>query len=321
MSVVFFSYSHKDEALRDELEIHLAALKRQGVIETWHDRRIEAGQPVDHVINHHLERADIILLLVSPYFIASDYCYDLEMTTALKRHAAGSARVIPVILHPCDWRHLPFGNLLATPTDGKPISKFPNQHDAFLEVSTAIRIAAETANAKAEQVNGALTSQKSVTGSGELAPVPQIRSSNLRVKKTFTDHDRNRFQTEAFEYLANFFEGSLKELASRNAAIETEYRRIDANQFIAAVYASGSEVNACRISLGDQRSFVGGILYSGGRGSGTGFNESLSVNDDGYTLFLQPLGMASFGQQRNQKLSLEGAAEYYWSMLMQPIQC
>src|SRR5262249_6285750 len=119
MATLFFSYSHRDEDLRDELETHLAALKRQGVIETWHDRRIGAGQEVDNTISEHLEDADIILLLVSPYFIASDYCYDVEMARAMERHDAKLARVIPVILHPCDWHNLPFGKLLATPKDGK----------------------------------------------------------------------------------------------------------------------------------------------------------------------------------------------------------
>ena len=103
MAVVFFSYSHKDEALRDELEIHLSSLKRQGVIETWHDRRIIAGESTDHTISQHLEEADVIFLLVSPYFIASDYCYDVEMNLALERNSVGTTKVIPVILHPCDW--------------------------------------------------------------------------------------------------------------------------------------------------------------------------------------------------------------------------
>src|SRR5215204_4962446 len=138
MARLFFAYSHRDENFRNELEIHLAALRRQGIIETWHDRRIGAGKGVHNEINEHLEDADIILLLVSPYFIASDYCYDVEMTRAMQRHEREEARVIPVILHPCDWQGLPFGRLSATPTDGKPVSKFPNQHDAFLEIIKAI---------------------------------------------------------------------------------------------------------------------------------------------------------------------------------------
>ncbi|MFC0387646.1 toll/interleukin-1 receptor domain-containing protein [Muricoccus vinaceus] len=76
MASVFFSYAHADEALRDKLEVQLSGLKRQGIIETWHDRRIEAGSHVDHTISRELEAADIILLLISANFINSDYCYD-----------------------------------------------------------------------------------------------------------------------------------------------------------------------------------------------------------------------------------------------------
>jgi TIR domain len=142
MPKLFFSYSHHDETTRDELEIHLAMLKRQGVIESWHDRRIVAGDEFAGQISEHLEEANIVLLLVSPYFLASIYCYDVEMKRAMERHQEGTARVIPVIVDPCDWHHTPFGKLLAMPLDGKPISKFPNIHDAFLQVTNAIRDAA-----------------------------------------------------------------------------------------------------------------------------------------------------------------------------------
>ena len=143
MPNVFFSYSHADEILRDQLEKQLAMLKRQGVIETWHDRRIGAGQEIDQLIDDHIEHDEIILLLVSPDFIASDYCYNMEMTRALERHAAGGAVVIPVILRACDWHHSPFGKLLATPQDGKPITQWVDRDEAFLQVAKAVRGAAE----------------------------------------------------------------------------------------------------------------------------------------------------------------------------------
>ena len=98
MAKVFFSYSHKNEDLRNELEIHLSILKRQGIIETWHDRRIDAGQEFSQEISEYLNEADIILLLVSPYFLASDYCYDVEMKRALEMHERKEAVLIPVIL-------------------------------------------------------------------------------------------------------------------------------------------------------------------------------------------------------------------------------
>src|ERR1035441_1649714 len=112
MASVFFSYSHKDEDLRDQLEGHLSGLRRQGVISTWHDRRITAGSELENAIDKNLSEADVILLLVSPDFINSDYCYEREMIRAMERHKNGEARVIPVILRACDWHELPFGQLL-----------------------------------------------------------------------------------------------------------------------------------------------------------------------------------------------------------------
>ena len=94
-------------------------------------------------VSENLEKADIILLLVSSDFIASPYCYGVEMTRAMERHASGEAHVIPVILRPCYWQGLQFGRLLATPTDGKAVTKFPDQDDAFLEITKAIHAAAE----------------------------------------------------------------------------------------------------------------------------------------------------------------------------------
>jgi len=318
MAKLFFSYSHRDSDLRDELEIHLAALKREGVLETWHDRRIGAGKEFENEISNHLEEADIILLLVSPYFIASDYCYEIEMTRAMQRHEDGAARVIPVILEPCEWQRLPFGRLQATPPDGRPISKFPNKHDGFLEVTRAIRKAVE-------ELCGPVESKAVVTPPGPVKKgkikAERPRSGNLRLKKEFTDRDKDRFLTEAFEYVANFFEGSLDELEERNRDIETNFRRIDANHFTAQVYRNGKELSRCKIWLGDRSGFVGGIAYSADLSHGdNSYNESLSVANDGYTMFLKPTGMALRHQARDPKLTPEGAAEYLWGMFIEPLQ-
>ncbi|WP_228052861.1 TIR domain-containing protein [Nodosilinea sp. LEGE 07298] len=140
---VFFSYSHKDEALRDQLAIHLSTLKRQGTIQEWHDRAIEAGSEWASEIDHNLEAAHIILLLVSADFINSDYCMDKELSRAMERHKAGEARVIPIILRPVDWNGLSFSKLQALPTDGKPITSWPNQDEALLNVAKGIRSVVE----------------------------------------------------------------------------------------------------------------------------------------------------------------------------------
>ena len=128
---VFYSYSHKDEELRDEIQEHLSILRRQGVITNWHDREIGAGKEWEGQIDEHLQRADVILLLISSSFLASNYCNDVEMARAMERHDAGEARVIPIILRPVDWEGSPFEKLQALPKDAKPITTWTNKDEAF----------------------------------------------------------------------------------------------------------------------------------------------------------------------------------------------
>jgi internalin A len=120
---VFCSYSHKDEALRGELDTHLKLLQRQSVIGLWHDRRIPPGEEWERQIGEELDRADMILLLVSSDFVASDYCYDIEVKRAMARHDAGEARVIPVVVRDVDWRSAPFARCQPLPKEGRPVAK------------------------------------------------------------------------------------------------------------------------------------------------------------------------------------------------------
>lgn len=140
---LFYSYSHKDEELRDQLQVHLALLTRQEIITASYDRDINAGEEWAGKVDEHLNSADIILLLVSPDFIASDYCYDTEMQRAMQRHEAGAARVIPVVLRPCDWPSATFGKLQALPRDGRPVTTWKDRDEAFLSISQGIRRIAE----------------------------------------------------------------------------------------------------------------------------------------------------------------------------------
>lgn len=137
---VFFSYAHEDEKLRRDLEKHLTLLERQGVITRWHNHKIGAGREWQNEIDQHLNTSQIILLLISANFIASDYCWDVEVKRAMERHKAQEARVIPVILDSVDWKSAPFGKLQPLPKGGKPIKKWGNRNDAFLSVAEGIRI-------------------------------------------------------------------------------------------------------------------------------------------------------------------------------------
>lgn len=135
---LFISYSNKDEAYRDMLLRHLVVLEREGLIEPWKGRRIKAGQNFSATIDDEIKAADIILLLISPDFLQSPYWYSRELIWAVDADRKRAARVVPIILRPCDWRSAPFGRLSVLPRDGKAISKWSNLDDAFTDVVRGI---------------------------------------------------------------------------------------------------------------------------------------------------------------------------------------
>ncbi|MBL7775860.1 MAG: TIR domain-containing protein [Saprospiraceae bacterium] len=139
MKQVFISYSHRDEAAKDRLLVHLKLLVRQGKIGLWNDRLIRPGEEWDAEIKQALLESDIILLLLSPDALASDYIWDIEMKTALERHAKQTARVIPIILQDCEWKQTPLKGLQGLPRDGKPINNFDKPEDAWAAIAREIR--------------------------------------------------------------------------------------------------------------------------------------------------------------------------------------
>jgi internalin A len=148
---LFISYSHKDDGLRSELDSHLKIMQAGGWIDVWHDRRIAAGDEWKKKIDDNLEHADIILLLLSPDFIASDYCLKIEAKKALERHAKGEAVVIPVILRPCKWQGAEFASLQALPKDGLPVTNWTNKDSAWLDVEEGIERVVEQMRNKASR--------------------------------------------------------------------------------------------------------------------------------------------------------------------------
>lgn len=138
-SKIFISYSHKDREYVYELSTYLKGLIRNGLIETWSDSTIMPGSDWDSEIKSQLTEADIIILLVSSDFIASDYIHNVELKKAIVRHNNGEAIIIPVIIRPCDFSNLEIGKLQALPTGGKPISKWDDKDEAWLDVLNGIK--------------------------------------------------------------------------------------------------------------------------------------------------------------------------------------
>jgi tetratricopeptide (TPR) repeat protein len=171
---VFISYHEKDEKLREELEKHLTTLHREKAITSWHDRKIVAGQEIKGEIDKYLNRAGLILLLVSPDFLASDYHWTVEITRALERNAAGKARVILVLLRHADWETAPIDKLSPLPRNRQPVKSWTDWDEAFLQIIRGIREEVErlVANSNYSPPKQTSTAQKplALKPSAEKAP-------------------------------------------------------------------------------------------------------------------------------------------------------
>ena len=195
---VFFSYSHKDEALRDELAKHLEILKWSGEISAWHDRQILPGDEWDREIKDNLNSAQIILLLVSSDFIASSYCRDIEIKRVIERHEAEEACVIPVILRRCMWTSAPFGKLQALPKNAAPVADtniWPTLDDAFTNIAEGIKKAADDIRQKLKVVKQAKLSQyevayqQAIQQEYPLSGTTQNRLNRLQTDLNLTEMD------------------------------------------------------------------------------------------------------------------------------------
>ena len=321
MASVFFSYSHRDEGLRDQLESHLALLKNQGLIDAWYDRRIVAGDEVDGAIFGRLETADIILLLVSSDFISSPYCYSREMMRAMERHQAGEARVIPVILRHCEWQAAPFGKLMAAPRDGKPITSWPDRDEALADVAKQVRKAVEGVSAPSPtDARSGVRTVPTAAASAVAAPVEKPRSSNLRLKKEFSEKDRDDFLRSTFDFVCKYFNGSVEAIGERNPDVTGTFERIDSRRMAAILYRGGKKIAECSVrqeGLGRSN----GIAFSHDASANHGsFNEMLNVEVNEQSLFLKAMGMGWSGGGREKQLSQEGAAEYFWDLFIRSAQ-
>jgi len=245
MATAFISYSHRDESFRQELEAHLSPLRRQGLLSVWHDRRITPGDDLDDSISEHLETANLILMLISSDFVASEYCYAREMARALERHQAKAARAISIICRPCHFDGLPFARFLLLPTDGKAVSFWHDRDAAWVDVVKGIRTALTSGTARTE----ASTARAART---ESAPtVPPARPKSNRLTRTYTDLDKHDFLEASFESMWAAMEASATELEAENSHITVRRLRIDAQSFSIRIFLNGKEV-------------AGGSVFHGG---------------------------------------------------------
>jgi len=304
----FISYSHHDASALDRLHVHLANLQREGRIETWYDREILAGDVLDDEISQELEAADLFLLLVSPDFIASNYCVEREMQRALERHDAGEARVVPIIVEPCDWAAMPqLRRLKAVPKDGNPISEWANANNAYLNVVQEIRRIVDAGEAVAP-----------VPANNEPAPAAQQQGvPRYRVQRDFDEIDRSEYRDAAFATIKDYFRRAIGEI---DAVDGLRGRFVDrgANSFGSTVVNRGRQHGTAHITVHCRNAgfALGDIYFSFNENAADNTaNGGFNVSSDEYEQFLV-VTMMMFGNAPD-RLNPEQAAEYLWNQFIE----
>lgn len=304
----FISYSHKDADALDRLHTHLAMLRREGAIEAWFDREILAGGELDATITSQLESSELVLLLVSPDFLASDYCVEREMQRALERHAAGDARVVPIIIEPCDWKASPLRHLKALPRDAKPVSEWTNQNNAYLDVVNEIRRILCSDNQP--DVGAAPMATAAATDGGTGA-------RRYRVKRDFDEIDRSDFRTAAFRSVRSYFERAIAEIDSIDD-LRGRFVVLTETSFTCTLVNKVRDRGVAHITVHCRGSSHGfsDIFYSFSENAADNTaNGGFSIKADEYELYLAPM-MFGYGRE-DERLTPEGAAEALWAEFLQ----
>lgn len=304
---VFISYSHKDETALERLHTHLAVLRREGRIDEWFDREILAGREIDAEVAERLESSGLFLLLVSPDFLASDYCVEREMERALERHRSGDARVVPIIIEPCDWTSTPLRKLKALPHDGQPVSDWTNENNAYLDVVKELRRVLE-----AEGVPQ-ITGQEEARGQ---LRTTRPRSRQYRVKRDFDGIDRSEFREAAFGVIRDYFERGISEIdAIEN--LRGRFVSLSATSFSCTIVNRARQHGTAHITVHrrSENMSLGDISYSFRENPPPNTaNGMLTIEADEYELYLRSMLGFGLGQER---LTSEAAAEQLWEEFLQ----
>ncbi|WPO84372.1 toll/interleukin-1 receptor domain-containing protein [Chryseobacterium sp. JJR-5R] len=198
----FISYSHKDESYLERLKVHLTQMNRDGLISEWNDKEIHAGSSLDDSISDALTSSELFLALVSPDYIASNYCYEKEFRTALQMHEEKKLIVVPIIVEPCDWQNAPFGKIKSLPKDGKAVAEWTNANNAFLNIIQELRrlLNSSKASVPVQNIQAVGTTEKVVR--------------DYKVKRTFSEVDKYSFREASYKEIKNYFNSSILELDS-----------------------------------------------------------------------------------------------------------
>ena len=301
----FISYSHRDDWARERLHTHLEMLRRDGQIEDWYDREIQAGVDIDQEISGQLESCELFLPLVSPDFLASRYCYEREMSRALERHHAGEVRVVPIIIEPCDWANSPLKRLKALPRSGKPVVEWTNHNTAFLDVVTELRRVVADGTVR-------------TSDAGATPPGARVSASRrYRVKRDFDEIDRSDFREEAFDEIRRYFESAVAEVDGIES-LRGRFVPVGPQSFTCTVINRGMDRGTAHITVHTRMEALGfgDIFYSFSENAPTNtMNGGFSIESDEYDLFLRPNMFLGYSDRK--RVSAQEAAQMLWSEFLE----
>ncbi|MFP1131562.1 toll/interleukin-1 receptor domain-containing protein [Asticcacaulis sp. W401b] len=306
-SKLFISYCHKDRAYTDRLCVHLSQLQREEKISVWFDHEITAGSDLSKEIRSELESSDVFIAMISPDYLASRYCMDVELAVALERHKAGKIRLVPVVLEPCEWKMSAIKELKATPRDGQPVSEWQNQNTAFLDVVSEIRRAIDV-------FGQAITSQS--FGDATLAPQLETSARIYRAKKEFDRIDRSDFKFKSFEEIKAHFKSLVSEINGVEG-LKARFSDLGSSSFsctlLNALLRNGT--SAITVHCHSGSSGFGDLYYSNTENAPTNTcNGSFSIKSDDYELYWT----ASFGfSMKEERLTAIEVAESLWKLLLE----
>lgn len=293
----FISYSHADEKVLDRLHKHLAVLQRDGNLSTWSDHKLLPGAKFGSEISAALENSGLFLALVSPDYLASNYCYEKEFEHALRMADAGKIRIVPIVIEPCDWQASPLGQFVALPKDGKPVSEWTNQNNAFLDIVTGLRRLLAASSVEGERSGAA----------------PARRP---RVKQDFDAIQKSEFADQAYEVIKSYFQASCSELNDiADTNLKAKFEQMSNTAFTCTVVnrakRSGGEAHIT-VRNSKQSGHFGDINYVYQRHAADNTsNGSIRVAADDYELHLT---LENFGNSRRgeSKSTPQQAASVLW---------
>jgi len=309
----FISYSHNDTAMLDLLHKHLVQLQRERIISTWTDNEIPACGSLNSNISTALNNSNIFIALLSPDYIASNYCYENEFQKALEMQEQDGIIIVPIILEPCDWLNTPFKEFKALPKDGKPVSTWENKNTAFLDVIQNIRKLVSSPEPGITK-----------TALDQLEAKPIQFSRNYRVKKDFDSIEKMEFIEVSFSEVKEYLKRYLEEILQiDNIKARTLH---DTNKEFHCLLINRNKINTeshLKISI-NSRSQSNNAYGANNKDLSYSINETNSSGNNGFSLSFDEFHLfwsenSYFNSRDKKELSTKDIADKMWSEWLESV--